>query len=107
MSFQIHDIDADIKSAYGLAVGDMNVNGKPDVIVGSMGEKMIAWYEGPTFKKHVVSTDHIGTICVAAHDLTGSGLPDIIAGSAAVTGRSSNTSTGSKRPRRTAIGRAT
>lgn len=81
MSFQIHEIDADIRSAYGLTVADMNNDGQPDVIAGSTGDKMIAWYEAPTFEKHVVSTDHVGTICVATHDVTGSGRPDIIAGS--------------------------
>jgi len=79
--FKIHEVDGDIRSAYGMTVADMNGNGKLDIVAGSTGIPMIAWYEAPEFKKHVVSESHPGNICIAARDLTGNGLRDLIVGS--------------------------
>ncbi len=81
MQFREHLIDGTIKSAYGLAIADMNGNGKKDVIVGSTGELTIAWYESPHWEKHLISNEHPGNITLAAHDLTGNGIPDVIVGS--------------------------
>jgi hypothetical protein len=79
--FKVHAIDEHIRSAYGMTVSDMNGNGHKDILVGSTGISMIAIYEGPTFKKRIVSESHPGTIGLAAHDLTGNGHKDILAAS--------------------------
>lgn len=81
MNYTINKIDEDIRSAYGLTTADINGDGLTDIVVGSTGEKMVAWYEAPDFKKHVISTQNSGTICLATHDLTGNGKLDVIAGS--------------------------
>ena len=81
MAYTINMIDEKIKSAYGLTTADINGDGLTDIVVGSTGEKTIAWYAAPDFKKYVISADHGGTICLATHDLTGNGKLDVIAGS--------------------------
>ncbi|MEZ4867191.1 MAG: VCBS repeat-containing protein [Caldilineaceae bacterium] len=81
MTYTIHKLDETIKGAYGLTVADMNGDGLPDLVVGSIGEPTIAWYAAPTFRKEVISTAHSGNITLAAHDLTGTGRPDLIVGS--------------------------
>ena len=81
MKYAIQELDGEIRGAYGLATADMNGDGLTDVVVGAIGDPMIAWYEAPSFQKHVVSTAHAGNITVVAHDLTKSGRPDLIVGS--------------------------
>ena len=79
--FKIHEIDGKIRSAYGMTVADVTGTGHPDILVGSTGISMIALYEGPDFKKQVISEAHPGTIALSVRDVTGNGQMDIIAGS--------------------------
>jgi hypothetical protein len=79
MSFRVHQIDEQIKGAYGLTTADINGDGLTDIVVGSTGEKMVVWYEAPHFEKHLISSDHSGTICLATRDLTRNGKLDVIA----------------------------
>lgn len=81
MTYTIHKLDESIKGAYGLTVADMNGDGLTDLIVGAIGDPILAWYAAPTFQKQVISTAHSGNITLAAHDLTGTGRPDLIVGS--------------------------
>ena len=81
MRFREHLIDGAIKNAYGLAIADMNGDGQKDVVVGSIGEPVIAWYEAPRWEKHLITDQHSGHITLVAHDLTGNGIPDLIVGS--------------------------
>ena len=43
MSFTVHKVDEKIKSAYGLTTADINGDGSTDIVVGSTGEKTVAW----------------------------------------------------------------
>ena len=79
--FKMHEIDDNIRSAYGMAVADVTGNGHLDIVVGSTGISMIALYEGPDFAKRVISEAHPGTIALAVCDATGNGQNDVIAGS--------------------------
>ncbi len=47
MDLKINKIDENIRSAYGLTTGNINGDGLTDVVVGSTGEKTVAWYEAP------------------------------------------------------------
>ena len=74
MQFKEHLVDDTIRSVYGLEVADMNGDGKKDIIMGSTGEPIIAWYEAPDWKRHLISDQHPGNITIAAQDLTGNGM---------------------------------
>ena len=74
-------VDDTIKSVYGLAVADINGDGKLDIIAGSTGEPILAWYEAPDWKRHTVTDEGSGHITIAPRDLTGNGVPELIVGS--------------------------
>jgi hypothetical protein len=75
LAWERHTIDLGI--AEGVAVADFNKDGRPDIFSGE------AWYENPTWKKHVVRhLDEYGTYLSSLNDIAldvdGDGYTDII-----------------------------
>ena len=73
-------IDANVKIGYGTAIADMNGDKKPDIIL--CDARNIAWYENPSWKKHIIvenltARDHV---CIAVRDIDGDGKAEIAAG---------------------------
>jgi hypothetical protein len=65
-------------------VGDLNRNGRPDIIIGPRYGSM-AWFENPgeggEWTKHILDPDISGLEAGGTlYDITGNGLPDLIAG---------------------------
>lgn len=61
-------------------VGDINGNGRVDIVVGGKyGSNNFVWYENPTWERHVIGKIHAeaGGVLV---DITGNGRLDIIVG---------------------------
>jgi hypothetical protein len=78
--FKDQTIDDKIGVGYGLAVADVNGDKKTDILLVDAAE--VAWYENPTWKKHVISgklteRDHV---CIAAQDIDGDGKAEIAIG---------------------------
>ncbi len=78
--FKDQTIDDKIGIGYGLAVADVNGDGKTDVLLVDAGE--VAWYENPSWKKHGITgklteRDHV---CIAAEDINGDGKAEIAIG---------------------------
>jgi hypothetical protein len=76
VQFREHVIDH-LPGAYQCSVADMNGDGKPDIIALSGDQSVIAWYENPTWKKHLLTTATHGNIDIAAYDLDGDGNTEI------------------------------
>lgn len=74
--FRDHLIDH-LPGAYQCSVADLNGDGKPDIIALSSDRSEIAWYENPTWKKHLLTTATHGNIDIAAYDLDGDGKPEM------------------------------
>ena len=85
-------IDANVKIGYGTAIADMNGDKKPDIILCDAHN--IAWYENPSWKKHIIvenltPRDHV---CIAVRDIDGDGKAEIAAGAQWNPGETSDTS---------------
>ena len=74
--FEPHLIDSP-ENPYQVKVCDINQDGLPDVIGLSTEPTLLAWYENPTWEKHVITEKTVNNIDVAARDITGDGFPDL------------------------------
>lgn len=88
--FAPHDIDANFRGGYAVDVADFNQDGKPDVIANSLSVNDVAWYENPTWARHVVVADARQVVNQAMYDVDGDGVPEIAfqSGFAMVPGKS-------------------
>lgn len=78
--FRAIEIDGEIGVGYAVEVGEMNGDGKPDIIV--VDKREVVWYENPYWTKHVIVKD-VGprdNVCIAVDDIDGDGLSEIAIG---------------------------
>src|SRR5260370_2808728 len=80
VEFREHVIEANIPGGYTLLVTDINKDGKPDVIGLTQRSTELAWYENPTWERHVLVKDISGLVNMAAADIDGAGIPGIAGG---------------------------
>lgn len=73
-------IDPEFGIGYAVTVADMNGDKKPDVI--GVNERQVAWYENPTWQKHVILSDATprDNVCIAAADLDGDSRAELVLG---------------------------
>ena len=78
--YQAQTIDSKITVGYGLAIADLDGDGREDIVLADAGQTVS--YRSPTWKKHILTEkltekDHV---CLCAHDITGDGKAEIVVG---------------------------
>lgn len=89
--FEEQVIDNNISIGYGLALGDVDGDGKPDILLAD--KKQFVWYRNGDWKKFVLAenlTEH-DNVCIAARDINGDGKVEIAVGAQWNPSETSNT----------------
>lgn len=78
--FLAESIDSDIDIGYGLAIGDVDGDGRKDIIMAD--KRAFVWYRNPdwelfTLTRNLTERDNV---CLAARDIDGDGLVEIAVG---------------------------
>src|SRR3954470_14751951 len=76
-AFATHLIESKMPGGYSGIVIDVNKDGKPDVIGMTSRLTDLAWYENPTWERHVMVKDMKGLVNMAAADVDGDGIPEL------------------------------
>ena len=65
---------------YQLVAADLNRDGRPDLIAVDERGTELAWYENPTWERHIIIKDVPRTINLDLYDYDGDGIPEIAMG---------------------------
>ena len=79
-TFQEQLIDSTISIGYGIALGDVDGDKKPDILLAD--KKQIVWYRNGDWKKFVMAENltQFDNVCIAARDLDGDGKVEVAVG---------------------------
>lgn len=78
--FRAETIDSKVVIGYGTAIGDVDGDGKPDILLAD--KQQFVWYQNPTWKRHVIAEKltERDNVCIAARDIDGDGKVEIAVG---------------------------
>ena len=78
--FEAQILDNNIAIGYGLALGDVDGDGKPDILLAD--KKQFVWYRNGDWKRFVMidSLTKNDNVCIAARDINGDGKVEVAVG---------------------------
>jgi hypothetical protein len=90
--FEAQTLDAEVAIGYGLAIGDVDGDGKPDILLAD--KKAFVWYRNGDWNKFVIAENLTlsDNVCIAARDLDGDGKVEVAVGAQWSPGETSDTS---------------
>ena len=71
-------ITQEVKFGYQLLAVDLNKDGKKDLIAIDERGTELAWFENPTWERHVLATNVPRPLNAACWDIDGDGIPEIV-----------------------------
>ena len=79
-NFEPQLIDDNVSIGYGIVVGDVDGDGKPDLILAD--KKQFVWYRNGDWKRFVLAENltERDNVCIAARDIDGDGMVEIAVG---------------------------
>ena len=79
-TFRAETIDSKVMIGYGVAIGDVDGDKKPDIILAD--KQQFVWYQNPSWKRHVIAENltEKDNVCIAARDINGDGKVEIAVG---------------------------
>jgi hypothetical protein len=85
LNFKIQVVDNQISIGYGLAIGDVDGDRRPDILLAD--QKEFVWYQNPgdktsPWKRHVMAANLTpqDNVCIAARDMDGDGRVEVAVG---------------------------
>lgn len=89
--FEAQTLDAEVAIGYGLAIGDVDGDGKSDILLAD--KKQFVWYRNGDWKKFVIAENLTASdnVCLAARDLDGDGKVEVAVGAQWNPGETSDT----------------
>lgn len=76
--FKGHTVTDSLKFGYQLVATDLTGDGRKDLIAIDEGATELAWFENPTWDRHVLATDVPRPLNVACHDIDEDGIPEAV-----------------------------
>src|SRR5437667_42321 len=77
VQFRTHVIEDNMPGGYTVIIADMNNDHRPDVIGMTQRINELAWYENPTWERHIMLKGLTSMVNLAAADIDGDGIPEV------------------------------